>query len=281
MMRALNNFQQRFLLSLLGICLISFILFFSHQEPFQYLFLAAIGAVQAISLWEYYLLAQTKGFQPAKRFGTLFSILYVIWHYFSPNIQGPLFAFLGLSFICYFSRHPTSVGNKSIGNLGVTLFGFCYITLPLSLLIDLNFIASQSSWWIIYLIVTTKMTDTVAYIFGKTIGKHLLTPTLSPKKTIEGAIGGLLGSSLSSLLFATSFPAMFEGRFSHLELALLGIAIGIVAQIGDLAESLVKRDANVKDSSHMPGFGGMLDIVDSLLFTTPLLYIWLSTKGIV
>ena len=119
------------------------------------------------------------------------------------------------------------------------------------------------------MIVVTVMTDVGAYFAGKKFGKKKLAPNLSPGKTIEGAAGGLMLALIASLV-------MYFINSAHLSFfmaVLLGILFGIVGQAGDLAESLLKRDAGVKDSNGLPGLGGVLDIVDSLLFTAPLTYL--------
>jgi phosphatidate cytidylyltransferase len=272
MMRALSNFQQRFLMSLLGIIILIIVLASSHTWPFQFLFIATLAYVQAVALMEYYALAKTKGLHPNRTLGAIFSVLYIFAHYFSRELFLPVFLFLALSFLFHFFTHK-----QAIANLAATFFGFCYITLPLSLTIDINFLpyGTSSCFWIVYLLVTTKMTDTAAYFSGKLFGKHLLTPLLSPKKTKEGALGGILGAVASSVLFYIFSPVMQQLVSSAVGAVILGCVLGVIAEIGDLAESLLKRDANVKDSSELPGFGGMLDVVDSLLFTAPLLYFWL------
>jgi phosphatidate cytidylyltransferase len=271
-MRTLTNFQQRFLMSIFGIAILILVLATSHNPPFQFLFLGALSYVQAISLKEYYTMCKTKALFPSVVLGMVFSVCYIFFHYCARDILAPLFAFLGLSFLFHFKTHK-----QAVGNIAATFFGFCYITLPLSLTIDINFLGpSNSCFWMVYLIVTTKMTDMAAYFSGKLLGKRLLTPILSPKKTQEGAIGGILGAALSSFLFYLFSDSMKGMVSSGIEACLLGAVLGLVAEIGDLAESLLKRDAKMKDSSQLPGFGGMLDIVDSLLFTTPLLYFWLT-----
>lgn len=274
MLHSLNNFQQRFLLGFIGILLITAIIFFSHTTPFNYLFIASVGCVQAIALWEYYQLAKEKNITAQSTLGITFSLIYIVMQSMKIPYSLPLFlfAFMVIAFIKNFKMHQ-----DAIASIATTLFGFVYITLPLSFLIDLNFAKIDSSIWIIYLIVVTKITDTSAYIAGKTCGKHFFAPVLSPKKTWEGAIAGLLGAGITSTLILQSLSS----SFSLLESALLGLTIGFFAQIGDLAESLLKRDANVKDSNKLPGFGGFLDIVDSLIFTTPLLFFWLKFKDLV
>ena len=284
MIQTLNNFQQRFLMSLLGIALLTLIIFFSHTPPCTYVFVGFVGLVQALSLWEYYNLASKKMLKPQKGIGLFFSLAYLFLYYLHLEcglqfgaLAIVLYSFVGVSFLFHLTNHTNAVGD-----LATTLFGFIYITIPLSFLLPLN--GATSSVWIVYLLICTKITDTAAYIAGKTLGNHRLAPTLSPKKTIEGALAGLFGASVASTLFfvlATGFGYQQFASFSWQEMAFLGLCIGVIAQIGDLAESLLKRDANVKDSNTLPGFGGMLDIVDSLLFTAPLLFVWLNTKDII
>ena len=127
-------------------------------------------------------------------------------------------------------------------------------------------------------IAVTWATDTGAYAFGRMFGKHKLIPSVSPSKTVEGAVGGLVVATLGTWLYVT----FLLKPFAHLSLTSMGIvvlavAVGIVGQIGDLAESLLKRDAGVKDSSKLlPGHGGILDRFDSLLFVLPVAYLLLS-----
>ena len=126
-----------------------------------------------------------------------------------------------------------------------------------------------SPYWFIWLIATVKGGDIAAYFVGKTTGKHLLAPSISPKKTVEGGLATILGAALISMLLSSS-ELPLKAFFT------LGSSIGALAILGDLSESLIKRDANVKDSSTIPGLGGILDILDSLLFTTPCLYFYLK-----
>jgi len=252
-------------MSSFGILLVAFIIYFSHTSPLQYLFVATIALLQAKALAEYYQLAKKKGLEPHVILPVLCSILYIVAHYFFgvDQVVVPfLFLFMALAILRLFSKQENAIANAA-----VTVFGVVYVTIPLSFLIDINFV--HGSIWLVYLLITTKMADTAAYFAGKLLGSHPLAPTLSPKKTIEGAIAGLLGSILTSVAFTSIVDLPIE------EALVLGTLIGVISQVGDLAESLFKRDAAVKDSSTIPGFGGMLDLVDSLIFTTPILYFWI------
>ncbi len=288
MSKRLTNFQQRALFGLFGSVVVIGAILASHEPPFNYFFLLLLLAFQAIALWEYYHISKVKGYAPLSRLGISFATIYILARFFT--INSPYLAFsselvlylFGLTaFVTYFTQQQ-----KSIGNLAVTIFGLLYVTLPLSLFIDLNYgltknISEQTPLWLIFLIVATKMTDTCAYFAGKLFGKRQIAPLLSPQKTVEGLICGLIGSCTTGLAFVWithHYELSFAPQVSYIESALLGLIIGMASVLGDLAESLLKRDAKVKDSSSLPGFGGVLDMVDSTLFTTPLLYIFLRLK---
>jgi len=123
-----------------------------------------------------------------------------------------------------------------------------------------------------YLLLVTKAGDIGAYLVGSKFGRHKLIPRISPNKSVEGAIGGFLFS------IAFAFISRYYLRWVSFSFILVSsILIGVFAQLGDLAESLIKRDYEVKDSSiFLPGLGGMLDVIDSILFTAPVFYIYLT-----
>jgi phosphatidate cytidylyltransferase len=129
-------------------------------------------------------------------------------------------------------------------------------------------LASGAGW--LYLIcAVTWLQDTLAYFVGKSYGRHKMTPSLSPKKTWEGAAGGMAGAILGGVLaiLICGLPApLWVG-------VVLGIAGGVIGPLGDLAESMIKRQAGLKDAGHLiPGHGGLLDRIDSFMFTAPALY---------
>jgi phosphatidate cytidylyltransferase len=132
---------------------------------------------------------------------------------------------------------------------------------------------------VMFPIAVTWATDTGAYTFGRMLGRHKLIPAVSPAKTIEGAVGGLLVAILGAWVYAQFLLRPFaQLGLSPKGLVIFGIAIGVVGQLGDLAESLLKRDAGVKDSSKLlPGHGGILDRFDSLLFVLPVAYLLLNS----
>lgn len=162
--------------------------------------------------------------------------------------------------------------SRSFSNLMVTNFGLIYIGFFLTPFILLAK-KPQGNILILYLISITWLNDIGAYIFGHLLGKHKLSPVISPNKTIEGAAGGILFSILTALMLGYFFSNKLTIKwYKNIVLAL---SISILAQLGDLTESFIKRSALAKDSGNIisiTGHGGMLDVVDSLLFTTPFFY---------
>ena len=155
------------------------------------------------------------------------------------------------------------------------VLGIAYLALPLSFLTLLAEF-EQGRFWLLFLLVVIWSNDTFAYFIGRKFGRHKLAPVISPKKTVEGAIGGILGGAAVGLVFV-HFIALAS---APVETVAITIVIGLVAMAGDLAESLIKRAANVKDSGTIiPGHGGVLDRIDSLIFTVPLLYYYLVLKA--
>src|SRR5213080_5293751 len=130
-------------------------------------------------------------------------------------------------------------------------------------------------FYVLYLIAVTKFSDMGAYLTGSAVGRHLMVPQISAKKTWEGFFGALGLALFSSLMLFKLMPGHLPGlTWTHA--TILGLLLGFAAVVGDLAESIIKRSTDVKDSGNLlPGIGGALDLVDSLLFTAPLLFFYL------
>jgi phosphatidate cytidylyltransferase len=189
---------------------------------------------------------------------------------------------VGLSFVGEIVRYDKS--RRSTGGIALSIMAVTYGGLFMSFLVSLRLV--RGSQWgmvaVISLIVIVKLSDTGAYFTGRLLGKHKLAPRLSPGKTVEGSIGGLVsgcvGAWICHSLIAPQLVGTADTGGPLWCWLLYGLVVTTAGMLGDLAESLMKRDADRKDSSTwLPGLGGVLDILDSLLFAAPTAYLlWAS-----
>jgi len=228
---------------------------------------------------EYTQILQHKGFLPSSKIILGSSILFAVLAYFDRFDLIPL-AFT-VSTVAAFMWVLFRGKQPYIANVATTILGFVYCGwFPLHLLFlrdiggspvfDGLIKHSTSSTGVAYalmLFFSVILTDSMCYYSGLKFGKHKLSPVISPNKTVEGAIGG----SISCIIFCLAFGSALQIEWYHS--LVIGILIAAFAQIGDLAESMIKRDAGVKDSSNiLPGHGGFLDRTDSYILTIPVLY---------
>ena len=156
---------------------------------------------------------------------------------------------------------------EALAAISATLLGVIYLGWFMSYLIRLRLLPNGAGL-AAFLILVTKVGDVGAYLVGSGVGRHLLIPRISPHKTVEGFFGGLGASWLTAV---SAHPLLGVASWRHA--VVLGLVLGLLAQAGDLAESLLKRDCQAKDSGQIiPGVGGALDLLDSLLFTLPVYY---------
>ena len=194
--------------------------------------------------------------------------------------------FLSLAFLalairqlaCAEAPHPASVSN-----IAHTFLGLLYVAWLMNFLAKIFMLGPvrlpsgliPGVFFVLYLLMVTKFSDIGAYCVGSLIGRHRMIPRISPGKTWEGFGGALLGSALISVLLVTIFPEVLR-PITMAWAVPLGLAVGLAAVLGDLVESLIKRATGCKDSGSLfPGIGGMLDLIDSVLFTAPVLYLFL------
>jgi phosphatidate cytidylyltransferase len=165
-----------------------------------------------------------------------------------------------------------------LGAVATTVFGMLYVGFTLSLLIPLRFSAPSRGPRLVFLLFLVIWAgDIGAFLIGRSLGRHPLSPRLSPKKTVEGALGGLA----ASLLVAFAFARLFWRTEDLKTIMLLSGLIAVAGQVGDLAESALKRCADLKDSAAiLPGHGGLLDRIDSLLFAAPTLWLALALMNL-
>jgi len=181
---------------------------------------------------------------------------------------------LGLCVLQFLSKANTA----GILAISTTLFGLMYVPWLLNFIQKINFfpgIHDNGKFYVLYFILVTKFSDSGAYAVGSLIGKHKMIPRISPAKTWEGFGGAIVVATGASLVFAHCFADKMPGM-TPLHAVILGVLLSSTAVIGDLIESLLKREAGVKDSGNFfPGIGGILDLLDSLLFNAPIMYLYL------
>lgn len=171
---------------------------------------------------------------------------------------------------------------------GRCLIGMIYVSLPLALITLIYHAPVQqgrrdAQHYLIFLILVTWASDIGAYFVGRKLGRHKLAPRLSPGKTVEGFLGGVALSLLTAVLMKLVWDNI-DRIFHWWEILTLGLAFGLIGPLGDLAESSLKRQAGVKDSGRtFTGHGGMLDVIDSLLFTTIFYYgyLWIFHRDVI
>jgi phosphatidate cytidylyltransferase len=268
---------------------------------------AAVTAVIALlTVHEFLKLTEGYGVQPLRIPTYALVSVFFIFLAINAGAETPLFStgkfLVGLAFAAALApflfltiamrRRELSAGYPAAG---ASVFAFTYIALPLGMLVQLRQ-QWAGAFLLLYLLLVVWAGDIFAYFVGKSIGRHLMSPRISPKKTWEGAAASLIASvGVGVLLFNYALPISSgllraglierrDGLFglekpALLPVILLTIALNIAAQLGDLVESLIKRGANVKDSGAiLPGHGGMLDRIDALLFAAPVLWYYAAWR---
>ena len=235
--------------------------------------------VGLVALWEFYTLVEKKDFSPFKVSGTVWGVIVFLGLWLSVYRENFDQVFHGIFFfivLWLFGNQFVKQGtNGAIRNVSVTIFGIIYTFYFISFVIMVRHMPKGSAIILMVLLIT-KGGDIGGYFFGSWLGKHKLS-VISPKKTIEGALFGLL-SSLAIAVGLNSIPGIHVLPVSLI--IPFGVLLGAVGIFGDLIESVMKRDVEVKDSSSViPAFGGILDVIDSLLVTIPVAYYFFVMIG--
>ena len=244
-----------------------------------YYFLSFVSIISLLSFYEFSLIVKNKDALTNLLFGEIIILLFLV-NQFKGFIDTTTLIVISSLFLLTFELFRNK--GSAILNLGATFLGIFYIGIFSASLIALRefypYLGDYyyGSYLIISVFISTWIGDSAAYYGGTALGNHKLFPRVSPKKSWEGAIFGFIFSVLTMILarlIALDFLSLFN-------VIVIGIIIGILGPIGDLVESLLKRDSAVKDSSSfIPGHGGFFDRFDSLLFSTPVIWIYLRYFG--
>ncbi len=258
-------------------------------------YLGMLDVLAIIATVEYFRMARGAGVKCFPRFGILLAAAYSGAYHASylvgkspPDSLTALAVFIALAGAFILQLRYPSHNMQSLQAIAVNLLGFVYITFLFNFASDLLFlipgtnpgpgrIGEHGAFLLLWLLTVTKFTDMGAYVTGSLIGRHKMIPHVSPGKTWEGLGGALLFSQAAACGLYAAFPAQLAFFQSWSHVIILGFLLAMFAVIGDLAESIVKRAFNAKDSGRLlPGIGGALDLIDSVCFTAPALYFYLK-----
>jgi phosphatidate cytidylyltransferase len=257
---------------------------------FELGFLFLIGGLGLLGLWEYYKMLDSKRLPNFKYLGMLCGLILSGGSFYYFRRVGPeqsydfevatLLFFMLVVFARQMFQKTRDI--SPLETMAYTVFGLFYVPWLFSFMTKIVYILPRDDvgqvtghFYVLWLILVTKFSDMGAYITGSLIGKHPLVPHISPKKTWEGFFGALGFSVLGGCGLLALIPEKLS-VLSQTDAVFLGLILGFAAVVGDLAESIIKRSADVKDSGNfLPGIGGALDLIDSLLFTAPLLFFYL------
>lgn len=234
-------------------------------------YLIGIGALGALCLHEYHGLVKAMGVRPMRVFGFVcfWGLLIALrWLPAIPVVATALIA----TFLAAMWQYRLPIRERAL-SLMAEVLGIFYFAVFLYTAIPTRYDFPHGLYWTIVLLAVVWAGDTFALAVGKTCGRTRFAAKLSPGKTNEGALGGLAGG----ILVAVLLQHFLFNELPLVHVIAVSILAGVFGQLGDLAESMLKRAAEVKDSSHLiPGHGGALDRLDSLLFAFPVLYVYLS-----
>lgn len=265
-------------------------MFSGNRVLSEYVFITIMTVLAVVGLLEFYGLVEKEGMVCFRGLGIAGGVILMVGTFLKLHgvfglHQGPsrvadfenivlILFVLGLCFRQFLSKSNT----KGILAISTTLFGLLYVPWLLNFIQKIQFfpgVGDNGKFYVLYFILVTKFSDTGAYAVGSLIGRHKMIPRISPGKTWEGFGGAIVVSTGASVIFAQLAGERLAGM-TTLHAVILGILLSTAAVVGDLIESIFKREAGVKDSGQFfPGIGGILDLLDSLLFNAPLMYLYL------
>jgi phosphatidate cytidylyltransferase len=283
---ARSDFVLRFI-STVVLWSIALVIAFSGHE---FAFYALICVFGLIALWEFYRMLDHRELPNFKVTALICGTVMLVGSFYYFSKMGPAqsydfeLAVLLFFLLTVFGRQMFQRlrHDEPLQTMAYTLFGLLYVLWLFNFTTKILYLTPRSSagavtgqFYVLYLIAVTKFSDMGAYLTGSAIGRHQMVPHISAKKTWEGFFGALGFALFCSLLLFKSMPGHLS-MLTWTHATMLGLLLGFAAIIGDLAESIIKRSTGVKDSGNfLPGIGGALDLVDSLLFTAPLMFFYL------
>jgi len=253
-----------------------------------------VFAVSIIALYEFYQCVKKVSFNPIRIVGFFACIMFLLYLTFKTffadsNIaffrsisqvifqQSMFYLFVYLSIVYLLLQMVFQKKSFTLNDIAVTILGIIYIPFLLSFLFQVRFLENGFEYvWLIF--IGTFSTDICAYFIGKFFGKNKIIPNISPNKTVEGSIGGAVGSVVFTTLYGILYMNGYEGlNIEIYHFVALGVISGTISQMGDWSASAIKRNVGIKDFGHIiPGHGGLLDRIDSLLFVAPAVYFYIQ-----
>lgn len=232
-----------------------------------------VTLLTVIGLYEFFYMVEKKGVQLFKALGLIIGTSIPISIYYKMAVQEGMQFLLVLAgiFLLFLLELTKKEKHQPILSISATIFGIIYIPWCFSFLIRIRQL-EEGILLTAFLLIVTKSSDIGAYLWGRKFGRTYLAKRISPKKSLEGAIGGFLTSLAVGIFVSFFIKSLLWG-----EKLFLIMVLAIIAQLGDLFESLIKRDCKVKDSGRLlPGMGGVLDVIDSIIFTAPTFYLYVT-----
>jgi phosphatidate cytidylyltransferase len=266
--------KYRVITGVVGVPLVVLAIWFGNPWPW---FTILIAAVALAGTYEFYKLANFDRREPLLYLGLLWALALTVSPQYVSSDALPVViaATMLISLVWLLFRRSRE---RAFQNWAWTIAGALYVGWMLSYWLNLRGLADGRNW-VYVAMLTTFANDTGAFFIGWAWGKHKLAPTISPAKTWEGAAGGLISAIPAAIVIALVLNVVSPFTFAYWQIILLGFLVSLFAQLGDLVESLLKRNVGVKEAgSLLPGHGGILDRFDSLIFVGAIVYyyvIWL------
>jgi len=286
----MENPQQVFRRRLVSTLLLWVLVLGTILSGYEQLFFVTIAGIGLLGLWEFYEMLDRRGVPNFKLTALICAVAFFAASFYAFRSYGPEksydfeIAVLVVFLLVVFGRQmfQRTRDRNPLETMAYTLFGLLYVVWLFNFLTKIVYLPPRGplgettgQYYVLYLLLVTKFSDMGAYLAGSLFGKHKLVPHISPHKSWEGLVGAIVFATAGSFGLWLLIPERLA-VFTATDVAVLGALLGGAAVIGDLAESIVKRGVEAKDSGGLlPGIGGVLDLIDSVLFTAPILFFYM------